>query len=209
MIPIRAASLAVAAALFLGTLSPGTQGKPKDDPKEILLDFQGKSLPNDWQVTNKAWKVEDGELRGEGNGALDRTVPMSGDFTLTFDGWTEEKGTFEVRLLDPKTNEVFHTFCFMGQYHPVLDGVKSCILKGNMFVAVNPRMWIFPGRLFHFEVRTARSQYQMFLNGELGPVFVDPDQPDASREFKIQLACSIEGKKDKIRIDNLKIVPKK
>jgi hypothetical protein len=70
-------------------------------------------------------------------------------------------------------------------------------------------MWIFPGRMFHFEVRCARGQYQMFLNDELGPFFVDPAPADKDAAVTVKILVAIEGKKDKIRIDNVELTEKK
>ncbi|MFN0204980.1 MAG: hypothetical protein ACKVS6_01545 [Planctomycetota bacterium] len=182
------------------------QGKANETP--ITLDFTKSELPAGWTFP-KGWKSEVGELRGEGAGIFERTAPLTGDFTITFDAWFEEKASIELKIIDAKADSKkiegeHYTFAFAGLYHSVLDGVKSCILKGNQFVNVNPKMWIFPGRMFHFEVRSAKHQFQMFLNQELGPVFVDSAPPgDAS--YRIRFVVATEGKKDKVRIDNIKI----
>lgn len=174
----------------------------------LALDFTKNEMPAGWSISPKSWKIEGGELRGEGGGTLDRTVPLSGDFTITFDAWFEEKGSIELKILDAKGENEFYTFAFGGRYHPVLDGVKCSILKGSQFVNVDSKMWIFPGRMFHFEVRSAKHQFQMFLNQELGPVFVDPAPADDT-SYRVRFVAGAEGKKDKIRIDNIKIEPRK
>jgi hypothetical protein len=195
-------------ALTIVTLLALAGGQSKKDSGDEKLDFQKAELPAGWSIPNKNWRVEEGELRGEGGGALERST-VRGDFTLAFDAWTEEKANVEVKVHDAKTNEEIFTFAFLGRYHSVLDGVKSCILKGNNFANVNSKMWIFPGRTFRFEVRAVKGQYQMFLNGELGPFFADKEPIAADRDLRIQILISTEGKKDKIRIDNVSIAQKK
>lgn len=187
--------------LFAGWLPQSKTNGAAQAP--AALDFTKNELPSGWTFP-KSWKVEGGELRGEGSGQFERTAPLSGDFTITFDAWFEEKGSIELKIVDPKTEQEYYTFAFGGRYHPVLDGVKCCILKENKFVNVNSKMWIFPGRMFHFEVRRAKNQFQMFLNQELGPVFVDPAPPEGE-SYRIRFVAGTEGKKDKIRIDNIKI----
>jgi len=170
---------------------------------QVSLDFSGKDLPADWR-SSRNWKVEQGELRGLGDGWLEWSKPVPRDFTLTFSAWTEEKANVEVKLYDPKGEQELYTFAFMGRYHPVLDGVKSAILKADRFVAQNPRMWIFPGRMFAFELRSAKGAFQMFLSNELGPVFRDEAPPEA-REFRLRILCSTEGKRDQVRLDDVKV----
>lgn len=198
---------AIATALFLGlpnAASPQGKDNKKQAEPVLTLDFQKAELPPGWSISNKTWKVEGGELRGEGGGTLDLATPVSGDFTITFDAWFEEKGSIELKILDADAKKEYYTFAFGGMYHPVLDGVKSSILKENGFVNVDSKMWIFPGRMFHFEVRSAKSQYQMFLNSVLGPVFADP-APPAAEQYRIRFVTGTESKKDKIRMDNIKI----
>ncbi|MBI3817893.1 MAG: hypothetical protein HY286_04320 [Planctomycetes bacterium] len=202
MLPKQPIPWAAAAAAVLLALSSAQQGK--SDDSTLQLDFQKSELPPGWQISPKSWKIEGGELRGEGGGTLDRVVPVSGDFTITFDGWTEEKGSFEVKILDAKGEKEYYTFAYGGRYHQVLKGPKCCILKEDRFVAVDDKMWIFPGRMFHFEVRGVKHQFQMFLNQELGPVFVDAAPPD-DESYRIRIVSGTDGKKDKIRIDNVKI----
>ena len=119
---------------------------------------------------------------------------------------TAEKANVEVKLFDASGKKELYTFAFLGQYHRALVAVKSCILKGDNFVSVNPRMWIFPGRTFNFEVRAVKRQFQMFLSGELGPVFADPE-PDASIDggVRVKIVLATEGKKDEVHLDNVKI----
>lgn len=138
------------------------------DAEDVIKErFSGKIPGKSWTVSSKTWKVAKGELVGAGSGHLEYTHPLSGDFVLSFEAKTEEKANIEIHLVDKKGRTVF-AFAFLGQYHRALDGVKCCILKENRFVNVNPRMWIYPGRTFKFEVRRAKNQYQMFLNRELG-----------------------------------------
>jgi hypothetical protein len=70
-------------------------------------------------------------------------------------------------------------------------------------------MWIFPGRSFEFEVRRAKNQQQMFLNGVLGPFYVDEAPPPADTKYKLRILVSIEGKDSKLRLDDVRIVPRK
>jgi|GEM_PF-3970702 len=180
---------------------------PPKEKKIVTVDFSTRRLPSDWRVDTKKWKIEEGELRGEGSGALQYKKALEGDFTLSFDAWTEEKANVEIVLVDPKSKECYFCFAFLGSYHPVLDGVKSAILKGNRFVSVDPRMWIFPGRDFTFEVRRARDQYQMFLDGQLGPVFKD-GEPEM-KEFLLKISVSAGGKKESVALDNIRLVVEK
>ena len=144
----------------------------------VREDFDGRAPGRDWLQSNATWRVAGGELRGKGGGQLDYKRPLSGELRLTFEAWTSEKANVEVKLIDPATGRDRFTFAFLGRYHSVLKGVKCCMLKANRFVATKPEMWIFPGRRFRFEVRKNGGQYQMRLDGALGPVFVDK-QPAA------------------------------
>jgi len=179
---------------------------------ELTLDFSKEKLPDGWSICGKEWKVKEGQLVGIGDGALDWAGPITGDFTLQFKGWSAEKTNFEVKLYDAATNEELYTFAFLGRYHSVLDGVKCCMLKGGGFVKVDSKMWIFPSHQFTFEVRSAKSQLQMFLDGELGPVFIDPQPPAPTKGMKLKILASTEGSKDEVRLDDVKVVlaaPKK
>lgn len=178
-----------------------------EKPESIGNDFS-KPLAPPWSVTSKEWKVDKDALVGAGGGALECSQTIRGDFTLTFEGWSGEKTNFEVKLFDKDGRKELYTFAFLGRYHSVLDGPKSCILKGNAFVAKDAKMWIFPGRAFEFEVRRAKNQFQMFLNGEIGPAFVDDVGP-ALDEFRLQILASPEGSKDAIRIDDVRVVLRK
>lgn len=171
----------------------------------VELDFSDAKLPDGWSVAAGDWKVTEGELRGRGDGALEFEGPIDGDFTLTFTGMSAEKASFEVKLFDAATGKECYTYAFLGVYHSVLDGVKSCLLREDRFVSVNPRMWIFPGRKFTFEVRVARAQHQMFLDGELGPFFVDPAPIRPDKGVKLRILASTEGSGDEIRIDDVKL----
>jgi hypothetical protein len=173
--------------------------------RTVTLDFAGKEIPAGWSVANASWKPAEGELRGVGGGSLAWGEALGGDFTLTFRAWTEEKANVEVWLVDPKDDHPVYTFAFLGQYHSVLDGVKSAILKEQAFVNVSSRMWIFPGRMFTFEVRRAKNQMQMFLNGELGPFFVDDSPPENIGDLRLKIMVSTEGAKDKVRLDDVKV----
>jgi hypothetical protein len=149
--------------------------------------------------------VTEGELRGRGDGTLEFAGPFDGDFTLTFTGFSAEKANFEVKLFDAATGSESYTYAFLGVYHSVLDGVKSCLLREDRFVAVSPRMWIFPGRRFTFEVRVAKAQHQMFLDGELGPLFVDPAPIRPEKGARLRILAGTEGSGDEIRIDDVKL----
>lgn len=73
-------------------------------PKEkkiVTVDFSTRRVPPDWRVGTKKWKIEQGELRGEGSGALEYKKTMKGDFTLSFDAWIEEKANVESDRLRP------------------------------------------------------------------------------------------------------------
>ena len=175
-----------------------------DEPKEVVQDFS-KELEAPWKLSSKAWKVEEGELRGTGDGWIEYAGPMTSDFTLTFKASTAEKANVEVKLYDAATKKELYTFAFMGKHHAVLDGVKSCILKGERFVNVDSKTWIYPGRTFEFEVRRAKNQHQMFLNGVLGPFYVDDAPPPADTKLELRILVSTEGKEDKVRLDDVKI----
>ena len=192
-------------ALFFSWLVLPVAARCADD---ATLDFSKPELPADWKVS-KNWRVEKGELVGEGSGSLECSAALPASFTLSFDASTDEKANVEVKLVDAKSGHDVYTFAFLGRYHPALDGVKFAILKGDAFVKVDPRLWIFPGRTFSFEVRRARNQFQMFLNGELGPVFVDDDPPKEADDLRLRILANTEGKKDKVRIDNVRIASKK
>jgi hypothetical protein len=169
----------------------------------VKEDFSAGTLGKDWKVSSDSWKVDDGELRGKGQGFLGYGKALSGDFALKFDAQTQEKANIEVTLLDKTGEKVLYTLAFMGKYHTVLDGPKSAILKHDRFVSVSARMWIFPGRFFSFEVRKAKNQLQMFLNKGLGPTFTDDDPPAELDELLVQIHFAPEGKKDGVRIDNV------
>jgi hypothetical protein len=172
-------------------------------------DFSGKDVGKDWKLTSDAWKVEGGQLCGAGAGSLRCLRPLTGDFVLTFDGWTEEKANVEVALTDKSGEKRLLTFAFIGTFHTALGGPRSCILKGERFVAVEPRMWIFPGRTFGFEVRRAKNQFQMFLSRELGPVFTD-EAPDADLdEVFVRIDVATAGPRDKLKLDNVVITQPK
>lgn len=185
------------------------QGPAPRDQKVESVDFSAKRLPADWRVSSRSWKVEDGELCGSGNGSIEYKRVMEGDFDLSFEAWTEEKANIEVFLFSQGTRkkEDYYGFAFLGSYHPVLDGVKSAILKGNRFVSVDSRMWIFPGRDFRFEVRRNKNRFQMFLNGEAGPAFTDNELE--MEKFRFRIVYSGTGKKDEVRIDNIRLVTRK
>jgi len=193
--------LVSAAVLLMGLAGAGGEVVVNED-------FSGRSPGKDWKVSNGAWKVANGELLGAGEGYLEFKSPLPADFVLTFEAMTEEKANVEVHLVDRRGKAVF-AFAFLGRYHPVLDGVKCCLLKNNTFVSVNSRMWIFPGRKFLFEVRRARNQYQMFLNRELGPFFLDPAPPENLEDLRLRITYAPEGKRDKVHIDNIRIVAEK
>jgi hypothetical protein len=169
----------------------------------LALDFAKPNLPAGCTLASKQWQVEGGELRGAGDGALDLAGPFGGDFTLVFRGETSEKANFELKLYDASDGRELYTFAFLGRYHSVLDGVKSCLLKGGQFVAVDPRMWTFPGRRFKFEVRSTKGQFQMFLDGVLGPLFVDPQPDRPAGGIRMKLLVATEGSKDRVVLDDV------
>ncbi len=179
------------------------------DQKVATFDFESKKIPTEWRLSSRTWKVEDGELCGSGSGNMEFKKALEGDFDLSFEAWTEEKANIEIVLFAQKgrKKEDLYCFAFLGSYHPVLDGVKSAILKGNRFVSVDPRMWIFPGRDFRFEIRRSKNKFHMFLNGEAGPGFFDDDCQ--LKKFRIRIIYSGEGKKDEVRIDNIRLVTRK
>ncbi|MBI5362182.1 MAG: hypothetical protein HZA53_03320 [Planctomycetes bacterium] len=190
-------------ALLWLALAPLVSSPGAPDTKDVVQDFS-KPLTAPWSVTNKTWKVEDGELRGAGDGALEYAAPVPADFTLTLRARTGEKANVEVKLYDEKGEKELYTFAFLGKYHSVLDGVKSCILKEQRFVKVDPKTWIYPGRTFDLELRRAKHQHQMFVNGVLGPFFVDEAPPDETK-FRVRILVSCEGKDDKLVLDDVKI----
>ncbi len=169
----------------------------------LTLDFAKEKLPDGWSVATKSGKVVDGQLRFTGDGALDFAGPIGADFRFTCKGWSAEKASLELKAYDAATGAELYTFVFGGRYHSVLDGVKSCLLRADRFVAVDSKMWIYPGRWFSFEMRAAKGQLQMFLDGVLGPVFVDPQPFAASKGIKLRLIASTEGSKDEVRIDDV------
>ena len=190
--------LAAAAFGFVGgdtvtlEFGPGTKGK----------------LPDGWTTRNDAWKVTDGELRGIGDGALNYGGPIAGDFALSFKAWSAEKTNFEVKLFDVATGKECYTFAFLGRYHSALKCVACCLLRQDGFVAIDPKNWIFPGRKFTLEVRVAKGQFQMFLDGALGPIFVDPQPLVPEKGFKLEILASTEGSKDEIRLDDVTLTTK-
>ncbi|MBI1851043.1 MAG: hypothetical protein HYR85_11935 [Planctomycetes bacterium] len=181
------------------------QGKTETKESVVSQDFSKSDLGADWKTSGAAWKVEGGELRGVGAGSLQYVPPLMGDFALTFKASADSKANVEVKLVDPKDGHVRFTFAFIGRFHPVLDGVKSAILKNDAFVKVEPKMWIWPGKTFDFEVRCAKNQYQMFLDDELGPVFVDPDPPAEPQALRVQIEITPEGAKDSVKLDDVTI----
>lgn len=169
----------------------------------LTLDFAKEKLPEGCTLSSKQWRVDGGELRGVGDGMLELAGPFGADFTLKFRGESSEKANFEIKLYDAADGRELYTFAFLGRYHSVLDGVKSCLLKGGGFVAVDPKMWTFPGRRFTFEVRSAKGQLQMFLDGALGPLYVDPQPERPAQGIKVKLLVSTEGSKDRVVLDDV------
>jgi hypothetical protein len=196
-------------SILAGAVAAFLIAPPRGD---VTLDFSQSKLPDGWSVSSKAWSVKDGALVGLGDGSLDFAGPIGGDFTLTFKASSAEKTNFEVKLFDAGSGEELYTFAFLGRYHSVLDAVCCCLLKGGNFVAVNKRMWIYPGREFSFEVRVAKGQYQMFLDGELGPLFVDPSPAAPAKGMRLKILAATEGSKDRVQLDDVKVAlpaPKK
>ena len=198
-------ALTLVALLLVPAL--GQEGVKDKTKRTVELDFSQEELPADWSVTGKAWKVEDGELRGTGWGYLEYKPAFAGDFTLTFRAWTEEKANIEIQLWEPeKRKKTFYTYAFLGRYHTVLDGVKCALLREQYFVSVNSRMWIFPGRFFDFEVRAAANQHQMFLNSELGPFFRDEKPPKDMKDYLLRIIFVPQSPGDSVRFDDVKLV---
>ena len=202
-IPLLCLAAALFAALPAATEDPEIQTVAKTD-------FSEKQLSAEWALTSTSWGIEEGEMRGKGPGVLFCTKSMEGDFKLTMNAWMEQKANVEIQLIDPKTDAAYFTFVFMGKYHSVLDGVKSAILKDNNFVSIDPKMWIFPGRMFSFEVRREGNEFQMFLDHELGPYFVDDKSPSPMKDFIVRISILTEGVRDKVRMDDVVLTaPKK
>jgi hypothetical protein len=176
---------------------------PSEDVVE--LDFESGKLPEDWSVSSGEWKVRRGVLDGRGPGYLQLDVPRSGDFRLSFRAWTEEKANVEVKLIDPDTGREMWTFAFLGTYHSILDGPKSCILRNNHFVNVDARTWIFPGRWFDFRVRARSDQYEMFLNDALAPRFVDEDAPEEAPRWLLRIQHGPELEDTRFELDDVKL----
>lgn len=193
------------AALLLLSMAFVAPGGGIDAPDESTLDFSSARMPAGFSLRGASWKVQEGELRGAGDGALEFAGPITGDVTLSFTGWTAEKTNFEVKLTDAATGADCYTFAFLGRYHSVLDGVKFAILRENAFVKTDPKMWIYPGRKFKFEVRIAKGQMQMSLDDELGPLFVDPAPLKPAKGMKLSILASTEGTKDAVRLDDVKL----
>jgi hypothetical protein len=171
----------------------------------VTLDFSKEKLPEGFTTRGKEWKVAGGELQGLGDGALNYAGPIVGDFTLSFQAWSAEKTNFEVKLHDAATGKECYTFAFLGRYHGALKCVACCMLRQDGFVAIDPKMWIYPGRKFTCEVRLAKGQMQMFLDGELGPLFVDPQPLKPEKGFKVEILASTEGSKDAVKLDDVSI----
>jgi hypothetical protein len=171
----------------------------------VKEDFSGKAPGKAWKASPEAWKVEAGELQGKGPGHVELVDPIAGDFALTFKARTAEKANIEVKLLDEKGETTLYTFAFLGRYHSVLDGPKSCILKHDRFVSVSSRMWIFPGRAFSFKVERSRNDLAMALDGEKGPSFTDDSPPREAARLRLRIVFDPEGKDDAIRLDDLEV----
>lgn len=201
-----AVAWAVAGATAI-VFDPAPRGAAAHGPREVIEQkFNRKKLEADWRIKaeagTRAWRVEKGELRGMGGGHLDYMRPLPERFTLAFDAETQEKANIEVQLVDGDGN-VQYIFAFLGTYHPVLEGVKFAILKGNGFVAVDPKHWIFPGRKFRFEVRRAGGRFQMFLDGEMGPTF--DDREPVNEDMHLRIIYAAGKKKDWVRFDDIRL----
>lgn len=189
--------LTLAAALLLPSL---------DGAETLTLDFAQEKLPAGWSVTSPRWKAVQGKLEGTGDGALEYAGPVTGDFTLKFTGWTGGKCNLELKTIDLTTGQDVYTFAFLGRYHRVLEGVKCCILREDTFVSVDPKQWIYPGRRFTCEIRVSRGRYQMFLDGEPGPEFVDPQPLRPAQGTKLRLLANTGGGEDRVQIENVRLV---
>lgn len=204
-------SLQVLLVWILSMVNQATSEIPSILPQdsEVNLDFLTAELPKGVVIAVKSWKIADGVLRGTGGGYVEIPVPENGNWKLSFQGSSDEKANFEVKAFDKTGKTEIYTFAFLGRYHSVLDGPKSCILKGPAFVNVSSKMWIFPGRMFNFDVKCAKSQFQMFLNGELGPNFVDDKPAEPEGGLKLRIYVSPESEKDGWKIDNIKLKSKR
>lgn len=198
MITLR---LLVASGMLISSASP-----LENSEREIIeLDLSGKTIGEDWKVTSGTVKVENKELVGTGAIRLESARTFSDDFLLTFEAMTEEKANIEIKLLDETGKRELYTFAFLGRYHTVLDGVKSAILKEDVFVKVDSRMWIFPGRFFKFKVERSGKDFKMFLNGQAGPEFKDPGAAAALKNFRIRILHDSESAWDRARFKNVKL----
>jgi len=191
---------------LLAFLSIAFVRDPQQGPQEpatVKLDLSGKSLPAGWRLTAAAHELANGELVATGGGTLDWQEPLADRTNMTVGVLTEEKANVEVHLVDGK-GKVRYAYAFLGQFHPSLERVALAMLKDDHFVQVNPRLWLFPGRAFQLEVRRARNQFQMFLNGELGPVFSDPDAVNGA-DLHLRVVWVTEGAKDKVHLRSVSV----
>jgi hypothetical protein len=173
------------------------------DKDSTSLDLTGKSLPADWHLTAKSHQLANGELVADGGGSLEWAQALQDKATIALTVLTEEKANVEVHLVDDKGRSRY-AFAFLGQYHQVLERVAVAILRDDRFVASNPKLWLYPGRKFELEVRRAKGQFQMFVNGELGAVFVDDKAVDG-KDLKLRICWATEGGKDKVHLQGVKV----
>lgn len=188
-------------ALCVALVAPFLSGA-----ETITLDFTQEKLPAGWSLTNPTWKAGQGRLEGTGDGELEFAGPVTGDFTLRFTGWISGKGNLELKTLDRATGEDVYSFAFLGRYHRVLEGVKNCILRENYFVSVDPKQWIYPGRSFTCEIRVSQGRYQMFLDGEAGPDFTDPQPLRPPQGTKLRLQARFDRSQDRVRFENVQLI---
>lgn len=194
--------LAATALLFLLFAAPGARA---GDGVEVREDFGGSAMPATCRVSSPAWRPAEGALRGTGLGNLDLVQQVGDDFDLTFQGSISDKGNFEVHLLDAAGTPRI-VCAFLGSYHPVLKGVKTCILVDNYFVSVMPEMWIWPGHRFEFRVKRTGAEIAMFLDGAAGPVFGNAPRMGSS---SLRIAVYAPTAATEVMLDSLRLTASK
>jgi hypothetical protein len=194
----------LATALLLIVLA--AIGARAGDGVEVREDFNGPDLPATCRVSPPAWRPAEGALRGKGGGGLDLVQQVGDDFDMTFEGSLSDKGNFEVHLVDPATGAVRIVCAFLGSYHPVLKGVKACILVDNYFVSVMPEMWIWPGRRFEFRVKRTGAEIAMFLDGAAGPVIGNAPRMGSST---VRIAVYASTPATEVTLDSLRLTGSK
>src|SRR5262245_12856118 len=194
----------VATILLLLVLA--ATGARAADGVEVREDFNGNDVPATCRVSPATWRPAEGALRGKGGGGLDVVQQVGDDFDMSFEGSLSDKGNFEVHLVDPATGAVRIVCAFLGSYHPVLKGVKACILVDNYFVSVMPEMWIWPGKRFQFRVKRSGPEIAMFLDGAAGPVVGNAPKTGAS---VVRIAVYAPTPATDVTIDSLRLTGSK